>query len=54
MQFQQVNLKQLPRVVFLKTQDAHRARASELLESTGTARSIRCRNQHQVEVKLKT
>ena len=53
MQFQQVNLKQLPRVVFLKTQDAHRARASELLESTGTARSIRCRNWHQVETDWK-
>ena len=52
MQFQQVNLKQLPRVVFLKTQDAHRARASEL-ESTGTARSIRCRNWHQVETDWK-
>ena len=52
MQFQQVNLKQLP-VVFLKTQDAHRARASELLESTGTARSIRCRNWHQVETDWK-
>ena len=47
-----VNLKQLPRVVFLKTQDAHRARASEL-ESTGTARSIRCRNWHQVETDWK-
>ena len=52
MPFQQVNLKQLPRVVFLKTQDAHRARASEL-ESTGTARSIRCRNWHQVETDWK-
>ena len=51
MPFQQVNLKQLP-VVFLKTQDAHRARASEL-ESTGTARSIRCRNWHQVETDWK-
>ena len=48
-----INSKQLPRVVFEKTQDAHRARASELLESTGTARSIRCRSRLQVEVKLK-
>ena len=50
----QVNLKQLPRVVFPKSQDAHRARASELLESTGTARSIRCRNWLRVEATLKT